>query len=91
MLVVRVTGRSRRRSAALSLVAFFSTTACCHGVGTVKTAAADGGEVIDKQAELAELSLTACKESRDDAKCGDVANRLQKIRETAAKQKELAK
>ena len=54
--------------------------ACEHGQGH---AAADAGQVIDKQAELAELSLVSCK-AQDAAKCDDVAQKLKQIRSAAA-------
>jgi hypothetical protein len=54
--------------------------ACEHGQGH---AAADAGQVIDKQAELAELSLVSCK-AHEDAKCDDVAQKLKQIRSAAA-------
>ncbi|HEX5100966.1 MAG TPA: hypothetical protein VFV94_15760 [Polyangiaceae bacterium] len=61
--------------------------ACEHGQGH---AAADAGEVIDKQAELAELALMQCK-AHDDAKCDDVAAKLKQIRSAAVDLKGLDK
>ena len=86
MLSVRrvATGGSLR--AALAVLGLgLGGCACGHGQGH---AAADAGTVIDKQAELAELSLTMCK-AHDDAKCDDVAAKLKQIRSAAADLKTL--
>jgi len=61
--------------------------ACCSGQAQ-RHAAVNAGDVIDKQAELAELSLAQCK-AHDDAKCDDVAVKLGKIRSSAADLKSL--
>ncbi len=69
----------------LTLLSFVN--GCCK-CDTVKAAAAHGGDTIDKEAELAELSLTSCKQA-DGAKCDEVSARLSKIRSTAADLKAL--